>query len=85
MMEINIFNKNSPKNPHNTMCQILMDKWKLISTWQCHGSCKLVALGLQNNCSYIVVIGVAQLAYIYNFIYCEIHLLQFTSQTYKIS
>jgi hypothetical protein len=52
-----IFQKKtiSPKNSHNVTCQILMDWWKLTSTWCYHCSCKLVALELHNSCSYIVV------------------------------
>jgi hypothetical protein len=55
MVGINIFQKNSSKNPHNATCQILMDWWKMMLTWHYYGICKLVALELHNNCSYIVV------------------------------
>jgi hypothetical protein len=57
MVETNISQKKtfSPKISHNVTCQILMDWWKLTSTWCYHCSCKLIALELHNSCSYIVV------------------------------
>ncbi len=33
---------------------LLMDQWKSMSTWCYNHSCKLVALELHNNCSYII-------------------------------
>jgi hypothetical protein len=57
-----IFPKNiSPKNPQSATCQILMDWWKMTSTWHYYGNCKLVALELHNSCSYIVVIKLHEL------------------------
>jgi hypothetical protein len=49
------FKKKSTKNPHSATCQILMDQWKVMSTWCYHGSCKLITLELHNSCFYIVV------------------------------
>jgi hypothetical protein len=45
------FKKNSSKNHHSAMCQILMDRWKMTLAWRYHGSCKLIALKSHNSYS----------------------------------
>jgi hypothetical protein len=76
MVEMNIFKKSS-KNPHSAVCQILMDQWKMMSTWHYHASCKLVVLGLRNNCSYIIVnelykLHMYMVSYMMSCIYCNL-------------
>jgi hypothetical protein len=46
---------NSPKNPCNVTCQILMDQWKMTSCWCYYDNYKLITLELHNNYSYMVV------------------------------
>jgi len=48
------FKKHSQKILHNATCQILINQWKVTSTWHHQGSCKLVALKLHSS-SYIIV------------------------------
>jgi len=55
------FKKHSPKNPHSATCLVLINQWKVTSTWRHHSSRKLVALKLHNNCSYIIVIELHKL------------------------
>jgi hypothetical protein len=69
-VDINI-SKKSLENPYNVMCQILMDRWKIMLPWCYHGSWKLIKLKLNNGYNWI-----AQIAYVYDFTYGELHPLQ---------
>jgi len=53
--------KVSQKNPHSVICQILMDWWKVTSTWHYHCNCKSVTLELHSSCSYIIGIELHEL------------------------
>jgi len=88
MAEIKISKNNSPKNPHSATCKILMDWWKVKSRWCYHGSCKLVALELHNNCSYIVVnklhkLHMYMVSHIVNYIYVVTYVTCFITLTHK--
>ncbi len=46
---------------HNATCKILINQWKVTSTWHHQGSCKLVALKLHTSYSYIIVTNLHEL------------------------
>jgi hypothetical protein len=60
MVKINISKTNSPKNPHSVTNLILMNQWKITSTFY-HARFKLIPLKLHNSHFYIVVITLHKL------------------------
>jgi hypothetical protein len=73
MVEINISKKNSLKNPCSTMCQILMDWWKVRSTWCYRCNYKLVALKVYSSYSYIIItkLHMYTISHIVSYIHCN--------------
>ncbi len=81
-------NNSHPENPHNITRQILMDWLKVMSTWYYHGSWKLVALELYNNCFYMVVIKLNELhmytvSHMMNYIHYNSYDLSNNTHTHK--